>query len=331
MRRDRQQQALGLTQAAGASLSPVGTSIPSASAFLNNLVQTENGQFGSFQSTWQQLALESPQQTAALQAWAQSTDGQYQFLAKLHEQHAAGGREHADDRSGRHVQRSRARARRRRRRRAPIFRSPGRPPPRRRLSILPALTVRPGRARRRPTRPARTAARAPARPRRRRRARILRSPERPPPRRRRSTLPALIAWQARARRRPIRLGRSVRRAPARPRWRRPAHIFLSQERLLQRQSLSTLLALTVWRARARLLLRSPGIMSRQPARAARRRTIPAITRRMRARRRRSWRCRRPYRARQRGSLRLLGSLTRRFLPSRLPIRTSVLQTVSRSS
>ncbi len=72
--------ALGLTQAAGASLSPVGTSITSASAFLNNLVQTENGQFGSFQSTWQQLALESPQQTAALQAWAQSTGGQYQFL-----------------------------------------------------------------------------------------------------------------------------------------------------------------------------------------------------------------------------------------------------------
>ena len=52
--------ALGLTQAAGASLSPVGTSITSASAFLNNLVQTENGQFGSFQSTWQQLALSRP-------------------------------------------------------------------------------------------------------------------------------------------------------------------------------------------------------------------------------------------------------------------------------
>jgi len=73
-------EALGLTQAAGAWLAPLGVSITSASAFLNNLIQTEDGQFGSFQSTWQQLALESPQQTAALQAWAQSTGGQYQFL-----------------------------------------------------------------------------------------------------------------------------------------------------------------------------------------------------------------------------------------------------------
>ncbi len=73
-------EALGLTQAAGAWLAPLGVGITSASAFLNNLIQTEDGQFGSFQSTWQQLALESPQQTAALQAWAQSTDGQYQFL-----------------------------------------------------------------------------------------------------------------------------------------------------------------------------------------------------------------------------------------------------------
>ena len=84
-------------------------------------------------------------------------------------------------------------------------------------------------------------------------------------------------------------------------------------------------------AQARLLLRSPGIMSRRPAPAARRRTIPAITRRMRARRRRSWRCRRSYRARKRGSPRLLGRLTRRLLPPRLPIQTSTLQTVFRSS
>ena len=99
--------ALGLTQAAGASLSPVGTSITSASAFLNNLVQTENGQFGSFQSTWQQLALEVAP-TNGRAAGVGSVHGRsVSIFAKLYEQHAASGREHADDRSARHLQRSR--------------------------------------------------------------------------------------------------------------------------------------------------------------------------------------------------------------------------------
>ena len=67
-----------------------------------------------------------------------------------------------------------------------IFRSPGRPPLRRRLSTLRAPTVRRPRPRERPTRPAQTVARAP--PRSPRRALLFRSPGRHPPRRRLSVL-----------------------------------------------------------------------------------------------------------------------------------------------
>ncbi len=47
---------------------------------MNNLVETESDQFGSVQSTWPQLAEEDPESQAALEEWAQSTDGQFQFL-----------------------------------------------------------------------------------------------------------------------------------------------------------------------------------------------------------------------------------------------------------
>ena len=133
------------------------------------------------------------------------------------------------------------------------------------------------RARQQPILPALIAVPGPARRRRRRRGRIFRSPGRPPRRRRWSTLPARTAPPARARRRPIRPARTAARARARRRSIRPA--------------------LTAAREQARRRLRSPGIMSRQPAPAARRRTILAIIRRTRARRRRSWRCRRSYRGR----------------------------------
>ena len=130
-----------------------------------------------------------------------------------------------------------------------------------------------------------------------------------------------------------RSGGHIQRSPerARRRRRRRGLIYRSPGRPLLRRKSSTLPALTVWRARARRLSRSPDIMSRRRAPAARRRTILAITRRTRAQPRSSWRWRQPYRAQSRGSLLRLGSLTRRFLPSRSPIQTSSLQTVFRSS
>ena len=79
-------------------------------------------------------------------------------------------------------------ARPRWRRRARIFRSPGRPPLRRRLSTLRARTAARARARRRPILPARTAQRARARRRQRTQARTFLSPGRPPKRLRLPTL-----------------------------------------------------------------------------------------------------------------------------------------------
>ncbi len=107
-------------------------------------------------------------------------------------------------------------------RRALIFRSPGRPTLRRRLSTPRAPTFGRARARRRSIRPAHTAARARARPRWPRRARIFRSPGRPPLRRRLSTPRAPTVGRARARRRPIRPAGAAPPARARPRSRRRA-------------------------------------------------------------------------------------------------------------
>jgi hypothetical protein len=70
--------ALGLTQASGALNSPGGEPT-SAAAFMNNLVQNENSQFGSFQALWPQLAQEDPNYLGDLAAWAQSTYGLYTF------------------------------------------------------------------------------------------------------------------------------------------------------------------------------------------------------------------------------------------------------------
>ena len=77
--------ALGLTQASGALDSTPGGNPTSVAAVMNNLVQNENSQFGSFQATWTQLAQEDPEYLGDMAAWAQSTDGLYQFLSQYTE------------------------------------------------------------------------------------------------------------------------------------------------------------------------------------------------------------------------------------------------------
>ncbi len=72
--------ALGLTQASGAINSSPGGQHPSVSEFMNNLVQNENSQFGSFQNNIGTLAQGSSTYLDGLAAWAQSSDG-YQFLS----------------------------------------------------------------------------------------------------------------------------------------------------------------------------------------------------------------------------------------------------------
>ena len=137
----------------------------------------------------------------------------------------SGGRERADDRSGRHSTAARARAR-------PRSPRPGAYIPITGATSAAAEIVDPAgtysrraRARRRPIRPAGAAPPA-------QRAdaggggRVYSSrPGRPPPRRRLSTLPALTVWRARARRRPIRPAGTAPPAPARRRSRPRALTF----------------------------------------------------------------------------------------------------------
>ncbi len=89
-------------------------------------------------------------------------------------------------------------------------------------------------------------------------------------------------------------------------------------------------ALIVWRARARRRWPSLDFTSRRRARASRRRTIPAFTRRTQARPRSSWLQAPVISGTKGGSPRLPGSPTRRFLTPRSPIQTNALQTVFRS-
>ena len=81
---------LGLTQASEALDSTPGGEPTSAAAYMNNLVQNENSQFGSFQAIWPQLAQEDPEYLGDLAAWAQSTDGLYQFSSQTETTTAAG-------------------------------------------------------------------------------------------------------------------------------------------------------------------------------------------------------------------------------------------------
>jgi hypothetical protein len=72
--------ALGLTRKSGALDSTPGGHPTSAAAYMNNVVQNENNQFGSFQATWTDLAQRDPNYLDALAAWAGSTEGPYRFL-----------------------------------------------------------------------------------------------------------------------------------------------------------------------------------------------------------------------------------------------------------
>ena len=76
--------ALGLTQASGAINSSPGGQHHVGAAFMNNLVQNENSQFGSFQDNIGSTgAGETLHYLDDLAAWAQSTDGLYQFLSQF--------------------------------------------------------------------------------------------------------------------------------------------------------------------------------------------------------------------------------------------------------
>jgi hypothetical protein len=72
--------ALGLTQESGAINSSPGGQQPTASEFMNNLVQNEDSQFSSFQNMMGSASA-GPKYIANLAAWAQSSDG-YRFLSK---------------------------------------------------------------------------------------------------------------------------------------------------------------------------------------------------------------------------------------------------------
>jgi hypothetical protein len=71
---------LYLTQASYALDSFYGGRLPAAPAFMNNLVQSEYSQFGSFQATWETLARLDPNYLGDLAEWAQSTGYLYTFL-----------------------------------------------------------------------------------------------------------------------------------------------------------------------------------------------------------------------------------------------------------
>ena len=146
---------LGLTQASEALDSSPGGASQSASVYMNNLVQNEYSQLGSYQATWQTLAELDPEYLLDLAAWAQSTGDLYTFLSQSPLTDTPAGRiEPADDRPGWHVQRpGRERANDRS---ARHVQRPGReraelsgPAARRRT--IPAIT-RPTRARRRRSR-----------------------------------------------------------------------------------------------------------------------------------------------------------------------------------
>ncbi len=71
---------LGLTDASNALDSSPGGAWQSASVYMNNLVQNEMSQFGSYQATWQTLAELDPGYLGDLAEWAQSTGDLYTFL-----------------------------------------------------------------------------------------------------------------------------------------------------------------------------------------------------------------------------------------------------------
>ena len=319
--------ALGLTKAAGALLDTPGENITSEAAFMS-MVEAEDPDFGSFQATWPQLAEEDPQAQAALAAWAASTDGQFQFLNDTSDAPPAGTSAPTIDPPGTWSGPGAS---------LPTLAAPGTYIPNAGATSARGADIRPCRhVQRRGRQRAHSCA-----------ARRLRRDNRGEHRDAGGGGHLYLVHRGDLRRAgefdqpgyyslagasapTIGAARLLRRGNRRraPRCLRPrAPIFRLPGRPPPRRPRSTCPASTVWRAPARLLRRSPGTMSRMPARAARRRTIPDITRRCRARRRRSRRSRRPYRAPRRGRGLLLCTLTRRFLRSGFPIQTPILQTL----
>ena len=90
--------ALGLMQASGAVNSTPGGALPSPSAFMNNLVQIENGQFGSFQMYG--IVQQGPNIQGSMAAWAQSTDGLYTFSSQTNTTSPAGSSAPTTDPAG---------------------------------------------------------------------------------------------------------------------------------------------------------------------------------------------------------------------------------------
>ena len=64
---------LGSDASVGSPRFDAGWQPTSAAAYMNNLVQNENSQFGSFQAAVTQLAQEDPEYLGDMAAWAQST------------------------------------------------------------------------------------------------------------------------------------------------------------------------------------------------------------------------------------------------------------------
>jgi Protein of unknown function (DUF3383)/PEP-CTERM motif len=73
-------ESLGLTQAAGAFLSSSGQIVTSASDCMDNFIHNFSDQFSSFQTPSPGGPV--PGERAALEAWAHSTGGEYQYLEK---------------------------------------------------------------------------------------------------------------------------------------------------------------------------------------------------------------------------------------------------------
>jgi hypothetical protein len=71
---------LGMTQNSGAFLSSTGQIVKSPSAWMDNFVANFDGDFSSFQTTYNPKKATPPGVQAALEAWAQSTDRQYTYL-----------------------------------------------------------------------------------------------------------------------------------------------------------------------------------------------------------------------------------------------------------
>jgi len=82
--------ALGLSQMSGALNSPSSGFPTSAAAYMNSLIQNENGQFSSFQVTGDPLVKLDPAYQGDLAAWAQSTGGLNTFLHQTNSTPPAG-------------------------------------------------------------------------------------------------------------------------------------------------------------------------------------------------------------------------------------------------